>query len=201
MANLDEIRKAVIDLQVLGLREGAGTPEYREREEAIRKQAATLLTRLIPEKSYEEHYAGPIVCENGRFSANVTLISRLRVAVEKHQRNRAPTTEVKDTPRNQHEERLQRRIQSLKEALGITMGEQEEQRYRPTDAFVSQRGRLLADIRGHEDALCAYQEVLDDLKVLLLRLNEDKDVRLMAACVDSELSALTAAVALRRQQA
>ncbi|TNJ27284.1 hypothetical protein GMRT_12360 [Giardia muris] len=200
MANLDEIRRAVIDLQVLGLREGSGTPEYREREENIRKQAATLLARLIPERSYDEHYAGPVVCENGRFSANVTLISRLRVAVEKHQRAGTPTSEVRDGPKNQHEERLRRRIQSLKEALGLTAEEQEEQHYRPTDAFVSQRGRLLADIRGHEDALCAYQEVLDDLKGLLLRLDEDKDTRLMGACVDSELSALTAAAALRRQQ-
>ncbi|EFO62270.1 Hypothetical protein GLP15_4460 [Giardia lamblia P15] len=81
---LANLRKQVIDLQVLSLKKNCSPDAYLKIRDDIRHQAAELLHSLDPSLSYQEHYSGPVVCDpTGDFKANVAFISRLRLTVDK----------------------------------------------------------------------------------------------------------------------
>lgn len=82
MQAVADIRGRIIDLQVQSLKRSLRPGELEALSEGIRRDAASLLERLCPDKSFQEHYSGSVICgEDGSFVPNVSFVSRLRVAV------------------------------------------------------------------------------------------------------------------------
>lgn len=83
MEDVEALRHRVIGLQVQVLGKAITSQEAAAAEESIRFEAASLLHRLLPAQSFQEHYTGPVVCnERGLFKANIAFITRMRTVVK-----------------------------------------------------------------------------------------------------------------------